>query len=162
MNCNFLVGQIVLYPSDNIPMFWVKCDGQSLDKIRHANVYSVVGDVYTVNQQNSGMFNLPDYNGKTVMQKTLGTTGGADSINLSVSQLPAHNHALNVTTIAGNTNDPESSILANTGSFDNEYSSGTSPNASMSSNSIATVGSGQAIDITPSFGTANYIIYTGV
>ena len=161
MNCNKTIGEVKMYVGVTAPFYHEFCTGQTLNKIVYKNLYSVIGDAFTASP-NSTTFDLPNFTNKFPAMKPVGSTGGTDSVTLLETNLPAHSHSLNVSTGAGNSNDPESNILSNTGAFDNEYASGISPNSSMNADSIGDTGSGVPVNILPPYLGINFIICTGV
>lgn len=150
-----------MWPGPVAPMFWAFCDGQSLDKVRYANIYSIIGDTYTA-VPNATTFDLPNFNNRFPVQKSLGSTGGNEEVTLNVANLPAHNHLVNVYSQAGNTNTPVNTLPANTGAFDNEYASGVVSDATMTDVAISDTGSDQPVNILPPYLGINFIINTGV
>ena len=73
---------------------WLLCDGSSVNRVTYADLFSVIGTTFgSGNGPNS--FNLPDFrarfplgsNGSSVL-----STGGSSQHNLTVAELPTHNH----------------------------------------------------------------------
>jgi len=108
------VGSIVEWPSVTPPTGWLICAGQSLSRSAYPELFAVLGTTY--GSASSSTFNLPDYRGRasagldvdsggyadrltTPNSRTLGATGGAQSVTLTTDQMPAHTH-----TVSGSTN----------------------------------------------------------
>jgi microcystin-dependent protein len=73
------------------------CDGQSLSKAEYPSLFAVLGGRFG---ETDTTFALPDLRGRTVFGAggaqalSLGQTGGADAVQLTVGQLPAHDHGV--------------------------------------------------------------------
>jgi microcystin-dependent protein len=97
---DYFIGEIRLFPYQNIPHGWVACNGQSLVIQQNAVLYSLLGTQFGGNSTN---FNLPNLNGRAIagmngaalgMPPTVGNTAGAETVTLSVAQMPAHTHTV--------------------------------------------------------------------
>lgn len=164
MNCNREIGEIVMFAgSENkVPMFYAFCDGRSLRQDLYANLYSIIGDVYTpLNARNTTHFNIPDMRGMFPRMSTLGETGGSDAVELQPNQLPNHTHTLMGTNVQGNSIEPSGNSIANAHAFDSDYSSVT-PTEAMHPASISATGNGDAHENLPPYLGVNFIIYTGI
>jgi microcystin-dependent protein len=92
------------------PTGWLLCNGQAVNRVTYAALFTVIGTTYGIGDGVS-TFNLPDLRGRAwvgrdqmgagaaagrlpniVNNDTTGTTGGASQVALSVTELPAHNH----------------------------------------------------------------------
>lgn len=89
-------GSIMMWPSNNIPTGWALCDGSSYSRSEYAALFAVLGTTYGSNDNSS--FKLPDMRGQFVAGKgannysSLNQKGGANTVALSVSEMPKHNH----------------------------------------------------------------------
>ncbi|MCA0204295.1 MAG: phage tail protein [Proteobacteria bacterium] len=74
---------------------WKLLNGQALSKAAFADLYAIIGDAYGATEAN---FNLPNLQGRAMFgaggDVALGALAGNRLITLSVSQLPAHGHAV--------------------------------------------------------------------
>jgi microcystin-dependent protein len=77
------IGGIIMWSGSNIPINWRICDGNN----------------GTPNL--SGRFVLASGNGANLTNRTLGSTGGSETVTLSVGELPAHNHTGSTTAQGG-------------------------------------------------------------
>jgi microcystin-dependent protein len=78
------------------PLGWLACDGAAVDRIVYAGLFSVIGTTWGVGDGVT-TFNIPDLRGKFALGAgviPIGSSGGTDSVVLSVGNLPAHNHAI--------------------------------------------------------------------
>lgn len=89
------IGSIQMWPSDTLPTGYHLCDGSSLNISDYPELYKVLGTTYG----GSGTsFKLPNIQGLFVAGKgandynTLGATGGANKVELDISEMPKHNH----------------------------------------------------------------------
>lgn len=81
----------------SIPSGWLLCDGSAVSRTTYADLFAVCGTKFGIGD-GSTTFNLPDLRSKfprgTPASTEAGGTGGADSVTLSISQIPAHSHSL--------------------------------------------------------------------
>jgi microcystin-dependent protein len=104
-----ILGQIILWPVPWVPEGWALCDGSIIQISQNQALYSLIGNHYggTAGQT----FALPDLRFKVPMGsqtvQTIGATGGNSTVtvnatgtglaNISVNNLPAHNHGATFT-----------------------------------------------------------------
>jgi microcystin-dependent protein len=83
---------------------WVPCDGRALSVQGYSSLYAVIGNIYGGNTQN---FNVPDLQGRVPMgtgtgnypgavQEDAGSKSGQETVALTLSQIPSHEHGLQV------------------------------------------------------------------
>lgn len=160
------IGFVEMFAGFSAPMGFVICNGQALDKVKYANLYSVIGDVYTpTSHSDSSTFCVPDFSGRSPLgaciNYPLGVFGGEDKVTLSENEIPNHTHLLNASSSMGTSNDPSNRIFANTGAFDNEYASG-SGDVQLSDSVVSSAGGGQAHNNMHPYLSINFVIYTGI
>ena len=89
-------GSIMMWPSNTIPTGWALCDGSSLSRSTYAALFAVLGTTYGSNDNST--FKLPDICGRYVAGKgannysSLNQKGGANTVALTMSEMPKHNH----------------------------------------------------------------------
>lgn len=138
------IGEVKLFAGNFAPRGWAFCEGQLLPISQNSALFSILGTTYGGDGRTT--FALPDLRGRVAIGPghgpglsayREGQKGGQEHVTLTVSQMPSHNHVVNQKAVAalGDSNDPTGRTLANTGDFDNEYSSAT-PDTNMSPNSI--------------------------
>lgn len=110
------VGALMDYAGAAAPSGWLLCFGQSLSTTTYALLFAAIGYTYGGSGAN---FSLPDYRGRTsygvdnmggstagrvtnagsgIVGTTLGATGGAQNQTATTDQIPAHTHAVSITT----------------------------------------------------------------
>ena len=97
-------GTIIQSAAVNIPEGWLLCNGASIVKNSYLNLYNAIGYTYGGSGDN---FNVPDIRGRVsvgtgtgagLSSRTLGNTGGAETHQLSVDEIPAHTHTESIST----------------------------------------------------------------
>lgn len=147
------IGAIMPYSGHNIPENWLLCDGRAVSRTEYSELFNIVNTIYG-SGDGSTTFNVPDLKGRTIVGidltqdefDTIGETGGAKTVTLDTTMIPAHTHELARTNQAT--------------AFDNEYGDipfnngpgNTTPAISSS------VGGGQAHNNMPPYIIENYII----
>ncbi|WP_018390730.1 phage tail protein [Ancylobacter sp. FA202] len=102
------IGEIRLFPLHYPPKGWLICNGNLLEIRSHTTLFSIIG----VNYGGDGTINfaLPNIQGRAVLGAgtglglstySVGDDAGMESVMLTRSNLPPHNHM--VTTYASNT-----------------------------------------------------------
>ena len=83
--------------ADSIPTGFLLCKGDAISRSTYATLFVAIGTLHG-SGDGSSTFNLPDLKNRFVVgggtgsNYSVGDTGGADSVTLSVSELPAHTH----------------------------------------------------------------------
>jgi len=99
------VGEVRLFPYGFVPANWLECDGAKLEIQRYTPLFAVIGTTYGGN--GSTNFAVPDLRGAVPMGQgsgpglppaPLGLSTGAETVTLSISQLPQHTHTLKTIT----------------------------------------------------------------
>src|SRR5215471_13272350 len=90
------VGEIRMFAGNFAPAGWMFCEGQLLPISDYETLYNLIGTTYGGDGQST--FALPDLRGRLPIHMgggfTLAETGGAESVTLTVSTIPAHSHAV--------------------------------------------------------------------
>lgn len=112
----FYLGTILSFPYGFIPRGWLACDGQLVPISTYNTLFALIGTIYGGN--GSSTFALPDLNGGAgahtprvaagqghgagLSPRAVGQEIGADTVTLSVAQMPAHSHNFELYTAADN------------------------------------------------------------
>ena len=90
------VGEIRMFAGNFAPAGWMFCEGQLLAISQNDTLFNLIGTTYGGDGQST--FALPDLRGRIPLHQgngfTLAETGGAETITLTTSQIPAHGHPL--------------------------------------------------------------------
>ncbi|MGE5495102.1 MAG: phage tail protein [Burkholderiales bacterium] len=89
------IGTMTEYPSDNVPMNWLLCNGQAVSRTDYAELFAVIGTLYGAGD-GSTTFNLPDMRGRVVVGKdaaqaefdALNEAGGEKAHTLTYTEAP--------------------------------------------------------------------------
>ncbi|MCW3160348.1 phage tail protein [Chryseobacterium oryctis] len=159
------LGQIAFVPYNFVPKYWAPCNGQLLSIAQNTALFALLGTTYGGNGTTT--FALPDMRGRVLVHEgqapggatnyTMGQSGGAESVTLLVTQMPAHSHTVNAVTSEGNQNTPTGNLPADTKTLDKEYSDANA-NTTMKASMINTAGGSQPHENRPPFVTLKCII----
>jgi microcystin-dependent protein len=90
------VGEIRMFAGNFAPAGWMFCEGQLLPISENETLFQLIGTTYGGDGEST--FALPDLRGRIPIHQgngfILAENGGAEEITLTVSQIPAHTHAL--------------------------------------------------------------------
>lgn len=95
------LGEIKLWAgsAQYIPKDWLPCDGRLLQTNQYQALYSLLGNRFGGNGTTT--FALPDLRGRMIVGAHTydsGSAGGAETVALSLSNLPPHTHAVSCST----------------------------------------------------------------
>jgi microcystin-dependent protein len=116
-------GVISQFAGSTAPTGYLLCQGQTLSTTTYSNLFSVIGYTYGGSGANFLLPNLqnriPVGKGTEAEFDTLGETGGAKSVTLNSSQIPAHSHpnqlSSNTVAAAGHVHDHINPVGLNSG-----------------------------------------------
>ncbi|MEG0973508.1 MAG: tail fiber protein [Comamonas sp.] len=177
------MGEIRMLGFNYAPRDWAFCNGQLLPIQQNSALFALLGTFYGGDGHNT--FALPNLQGRVPMHfgQSPGTShyfqgqaGGTESVNLTLSQLPTHNHTATVTggammtasTSAGTLRTPaEGSMLAASGQRDLQFidaaNAGTPVNLGPSTTTNVTVqsaGNSSPLSIMQPYLAINFCIAT--
>lgn len=108
-------GVVVPFAGSSAPTGWLLCYGQAVSRTTYAVLFGAIGTTFGAGD-GSTTFNLPDLRGRVaagvdnmggtaanritsggsgIAGTTLGATGGAETVTLTVAQMPSHSHSYN-------------------------------------------------------------------
>ena len=98
----FASGDLKMTATTTTPDGWLECDGAALSRASYAALFAAIGTAYGAGD-GSSTFNVPDLRGRVPMgagtgagltARALGDKTGAETVALSIANLPAHDHGL--------------------------------------------------------------------
>lgn len=152
------IGEIRMFGFDFAPRNWAVCNGALLAISQNTALFSILGTTYGGNGAQT--FGLPNLQGRAPMHfgtgpgltpRNLGETGGSETVTLSATQLPQHNHIVNATNAAPNQGSPSGNNWA-TGNYS------ATGNAAMSGQAIAASGGSQPHENRHPYTVVNFCI----
>ncbi|WP_286756689.1 tail fiber protein [Roseivirga sp. UBA838] len=149
------IGQVMLFAGNFAPRGWAFCEGQLMAISSNTALFSILGTTYGGDGRTT--FALPDLRGRVPIGPgtgpglptyRLGQRGGTANTQLTVLNMPSHNHLASMDSVTGivpipvNANsgdedesDPSKGVLANTGN--DNFSSASSSNSFYNGGSVS-------------------------
>lgn len=158
------IGTIIMFAGNFAPRNWAFCNGQLMSISQNTALFSILGTTY--GGDGIQTFALPNLQSRMPMHagqgpglsvRMIGETGGTESVSLTLANMPAHNHSINVKSDGGNSNSPTNNYSA----ADN--TTGAMPYASkadstMIESAVSVVGGSQPVATESPFQVINFII----
>ncbi len=152
------VGEIRMFGGNFAPVGWHFCDGSSLAISENEVLFNLIGTTYGGDGQET--FNVPDLRGRIPIHQgngfAMGETGGAESVTLTVTQIPVHSHAMLASTNVASAAQPTNNVIGKSAQIDTFINA--VPGDPLSSNAITPVGGSQPHDNTQPFLCVSFII----
>lgn len=137
MDVDAYMGEIRIWPGSRCPTDWHFCDGTLLKVAEYQALFSLIGNIY--GGDGATTFALPDLRGKApihqgqgpgLSNRTIGQVFGAETVTVSVDQMPSHSHYFMASTAAATSTTPGGSVLGNVSAagyslYSNEAAAGT-------------------------------------
>ncbi len=137
------VGEIRMFAGNFAPAGWMFCEGQLLPISENETLFQLIGTTYGGDGQST--FALPDLRGRLPVHQgpahTFAQTGGVEEVTLTVTQLPAHNHAALAYDATANSPLPTNSLLAKSTKVDTFFD--VNPTQAMNAGAISPTGGSQ-------------------
>lgn len=146
------LGEIRMFGFQFAPEGWAMCNGQTLSISQNTALFSLLGTMYGGNGTTT--FQLPNLQSRVPIHQgqgpglssyVMGQSSGAETVTLTSSEIPSHNHLLNCNTAGGNAASPQNSYPAveSTGTS-LDYNTAATSGATMNAGAIALTGGGEA------------------
>ena len=140
------------------PKGWALCDGQLLPINQNQPLFALLGTTFGGDGRVN--FALPDLRSRVPIHVgpafALGQTGGAETVTLTTSQIPAHSHVPQCQSGTGNLGDPTGGVWAQPGTG-TDYSNA-APSLIMDPAAIGPAGGSQPHDNMVPFLVINFIL----
>jgi microcystin-dependent protein len=146
------VGEIRMFGGNFAPAGWMLCQGQTLPIADFQTLFQLIGTTYGGDGQNN--FDLPDLQGRLPVHMgtarsgtsyVIGEKAGAESVTLTIAQLPSHGHAL-LATASNPSASPLNALPATASSTEpgvNTYGPGTGSPTNLTAGTILFDGGNQ-------------------
>jgi microcystin-dependent protein len=158
------LGEIRMFGGNFAPIGWALCQGQLLPISENDALFTLIGTTYGGDGQST--FGLPDLQGRAPIHAgqgaglsnyTPGEKGGAETVTLTVQQIPVHSHQLAASTGAGTTANPGANVLA-AGPSGALYVDGVTPTDALAGSALTPVGGSQPHENLMPYVAITYII----
>jgi microcystin-dependent protein len=152
------LGEIRMFGGNFAPTGWAFCNGQLLAISDNDALYQLIGTTYGGDGQST--FALPNLQSRVPVHvgpgHVLGEQAGVESVTLTVNQIPAHAHAVNVDENSGSQLSPTNNVLAQT--QNPMMYRAIAPTLAMNASSVAAAGGSQPHDNMLPFLVISFII----
>jgi microcystin-dependent protein len=159
------VGEIRMFGGTFAIQGWSYCNGSLISISQNSTLYQLLGTTYGGDGVNT--FALPDLQGRVPVHQgqgaglqnyVLGQKAGAETVTLTVAQLPAHPHGAVGSASGAGIGNPAGATWGNSGITNNSFGPGPSANASMNNGSTGMSGGSQPHDNMLPFLVVSFII----
>jgi microcystin-dependent protein len=159
---NPFIGEIRMFAGNFAPKDWALCNGQLLPIAENTALFSLLGTTYGGDGEST--FALPNLQSRVPIHQgdgaglspyVIGENGGAETVTLTVAQIPAHTHSAQASSAGSGSSDPTNNFWASSPAA-KQYSPAT--NAQMASGAMGQTGGNQPHDNMLPFLVVNFII----
>jgi microcystin-dependent protein len=171
------LGEIRVFPFNFAPVGWASCNGQVLQISQNTALFSLLGTNYGGN--GTSTFALPNLQGSVPLHTgqgpglslyDIGETGGATTVTLENSELPAHTHFLNADSGKASSPSPSAAVYHEAQSDSAGAPAGAAfaynsqtPTTALNANTVGSAGGGQPHNNLMPYLTLNFCIaLTGI
>lgn len=111
-------GEIRIFAGNFAPANWTFCDGQLLSIQNYKALFALIGTTYGGDGVNTfakpdlrGRLAVGDQQGTGLTNRVMGQKVGTETVTLTETQLPAHQHQLAVSTTAANLSQATANLI---------------------------------------------------
>lgn len=161
---NPFLGQISMVGFNFAPRGWALCDGQLLPISQNSALFSLLGTTYGGDGRTT--FALPDLRGRApihpgtgpgLSSRRLGERAGSETNILTASNLPSHNHSVNLEIKEeGDTDDPDQHYIAGNGV--NSFGTAKDSGKTLAVSNTGNAGSSTSVNNMQPYLVINYVI----
>ena len=152
------IGEIRMFAGNFAPVGWAFCNGALIPISENDALFNLIGTTYGGDGQTT--FALPNLQSRVPIHVgpgfALGQSGGAESVTLTTSQIPAHSHVPQALDGTGNQSSPAGGVWASS-SPATQYGA-PPPGVTMDPAAIGSSGGSQPHDNMVPFLVVNFII----
>ena len=168
---NPFIGQILMVGFNFAPIGWALCNGQLLSIAQNTALFSLLGTTY--GGDGVSTFALPNLQSRVPVHQgqgsglspyVIGSVGGTENVTLLATQMPSHNHLINVNNTPGTAPDPTRNIQAEAATGDPRNPTlipqftAAAPTGTMAPTTVSMAGGGQPHPNIQPYLTINFII----
>ena len=165
------IGEINIFCGNFAPAGWVFCDGSLLSIADYSPLFDLIGTTYGGDGQDT--FAVPDLRGRAPMHsgtgidpstgaslspRITGEVGGAETVTLTLQQIPNHRHQLGVSSAPGTAASPQGTVPADGGNGSAQYTPDTANLLTQPTQVLGVAGGSQPHENMRPFLVVNYII----
>jgi microcystin-dependent protein len=159
------LGQITCFGFNFAPRGWLPADGRLMSISQNSALFSLLGTMYGGNGVNT--FALPDLRGRVVIGAgqspgqsfyVQGQAGGAESVNLSVNNLPPHAHTVSPAGSSGDATDISPAGKAPATKARTTLYANPTPGTNLAATTTSSVGAGTPVPTLPPYLALNCAI----
>jgi microcystin-dependent protein len=154
------VGEIRMFAGNFAPLGWELCHGQLLPISENDTLFVLIGTTYGGDGQST--FGLPDLRGRIPIHQSannqLASSFGTESVTLTVSQIPGHNHSFLSNGSSSSTPNPIGSVPGRNAATDQYTTDNSVGFVTMAPNMVSNSGGNQPHDNMMPFLCINFII----
>lgn len=167
----FRIGDVIWSSRSAAPDRWLACDGAAISRTTYAALFAVIGTTYGAGNGTT-TFNLPDVRGRSpvgggqgagLTNRALGATGGAETHQMTESEMPLHGHPTRIAVQSAGTASSTTTggaLLNTTGAT--SYAAHTGAVSNTAGQQVGGSGGGQAHNNMQPFIVMNCFIFAGV
>ncbi|HEX8482846.1 MAG TPA: tail fiber protein [Allosphingosinicella sp.] len=159
------VAEIRIVPFNFAPKGWAFCDGQLLPLSQNTALFALLGTMYGGDGKST--FALPNLQGQGALhkgqgsglsQRFIGEIGGAQTVTLLESEMPAHNHGVRAIAVLSTTTTPSNQTALARSLNGNAYADAASGFQTFGHQALAPAGGSLPHNNLQPYLTLNYII----